>query len=67
MKNSKKAICSAVFALLTAIKLIVPALSDTVLDEVLSAIDIEKSESVAALGSALTSGELIEIFSEDDT
>lgn len=69
MKRSKTMICIAAFTAITAIKLISPAFSDSVLDEVLNVMQIERAEngSVATLGSRLTSCELIEIFSESDS
>lgn len=69
MKRCKTMLSIAVFAVITAIKLISPAFSDSVLDEVLNVMQIERAEnsSVAVLGSRLTSGELIEIFSESDS
>lgn len=68
LKHTKLYICSAVFIILTAIKLTSPELSENISHEIKAAFEdeMEDTDTLLAIGSSLTSGSFFEAFFENE-
>lgn len=68
MNKTKLYICSAIFTALTALKISVPELSVGIANEMKAVFAQEErqTDTVLALGASLTTGDIFEVFSEND-